>query len=251
MKKCMLGILLLAMLAMLLCSASADTMLSVTLSDSGVQTTAPGVAQNGAVVKISQPGEYLITGEMTGSILVDCSVGGKVTLLLNGVKITNPTGPAIEIGKVTPRATISLVDASVNELANGETLVFTNDDEPNGVIFSRSDLTITGTGSLKIAAGSMDGIVSKDDLVIKGGASVTVTAPRHGIRGKDSLELEGVTVSVTAGKDGLKSTNTKDQERGCITVTDCKLTIVSGDDPIEFVTRCEMTGTELSITMKK
>jgi hypothetical protein len=59
-------------------------------------------------------------------------------------------------------------------------------DEPNAAIFSKSDLTIFGAGSLNVDGNYNDGIASKDGLIIKSG-TISVTSVDDGIRGKDYL----------------------------------------------------------------
>ncbi len=207
------------------------------------------VTENG--IRISEPGEYLISGTLEeGQIFVDCGQEGKVTLYLNGVNVHHETGPAIQIGKCSPRAVISLVEGSRNSLSNGKNLIFEEEDEPDGVIFSRSDLTVEGSGQLEILAGAMNGIVSKDDLKIRGG-EVVIEAPNHGIKGKDCVEISGGSIRIQAGKDGIKSTNKNDPDRGYIDMTGGEVTIECGDDALSFITGCTVTGGSLRITMLK
>jgi hypothetical protein len=58
----------------------------------------------------------------------------------------------------------SVTDGSNYSLASGE-------DEPNAAIFSKSDLTINGSGTLDVDGNYKNGIVGKDDLVITEGRS--------------------------------------------------------------------------------
>ena len=204
---------LLLVFLLVLNSAAGAELISVTLSDEKCESASEAVTIEGSVVKITAPGEYLLTGSLSnGQIRVDCKDDGKVVLNLQNVKIHNETGAAILIEKVRPRARISLMADTINELSNGDNLVYEADDEPNGVIFSRSDLTIEGSGELKISAGAMDGIASKDDLKVEGG-KISVIAPRHGLRGKDSVEISAGDITIQAGKDGIRSNNSKDAEK--------------------------------------
>lgn len=228
-------LLLLAALLIMVSAANAE-LISITLADDKCECGADSVSFEGSTVKISEPGEYLLTGILSnGQIRVDCKEDGKVILNLQNVKIHNETGAAILIGNVSSRAKISLMADTVNELSNGTNLVYEEDDEPNGVIFSRSDLTIEGSGSLTVNAGAMDGIASKDDLKIEGG-QITIDAPRHGIRGKDCVEISDGEIVVRAGKDGIRSNNSKETDKGYISITGGKITITCGDDPLDYVT---------------
>ena len=109
---------------------------------------------------------------------------------------------------------------------------------------------IEGSGSLKITAVSADGIVSKDELEIRGG-KITVDAHRHGIKGKDCVEIYDGEISVTAGQDGIKSTNKKDSSRGYVAIRGGVVTIVCGDDPLQFITDCTIENAKISISTSK
>ena len=249
MKKLTALLVLALALTLSLCIASADTV-AVTLSDEGTAAVT-GVTVEGSVVTITKPGDYVVSGTLSnGCLKVDSTVTGKITVYLNGVNIHNETGSAILIGKCDPRCTISLMEGSVNELSSGDSLVYEKDDEPNAVIFSHSDLTIAGEGTLNITAGPVDGIASKDDLRIKSG-TITVNVTRHGIRGKDCVEISGGKLSIVAGKDGIRSTNTKVNDAGYITISGGELQIVCGDEPLSAVTGINVEGGTIRCTIKK
>ena len=239
-------------LVILMAAASAGNaeLIKITLADGGSECGSEAVKCEGDTVTITAPGEYLITGTLSnGQVRIDCKEDGKVSVNLQDVSIHNETGAAILVGHVSPRIRISLMADTANELSNGEDLVYEEDDEPNGVIFSRSDLTLEGSGTLKVTAGAMDGIVSKDDLKIEGG-QITVTAPRHGIKGKDFVEISDGDITITAGKDGIRSNNDKEADRGYISILGGKLRIVCGDDPFDFVTALNVRNAEITTSVK-
>lgn len=232
-------------------AACAADMIPIDLN--GGAETAPSGAwkatESGIVISV--PGEYLISGKLEqGQILVDCQEAGKVTLYLNGAEVHNETGPAIRIGECDPRAAISLVDGTENRLSNGAQLAFEEGDEPDGVIYSKSDLTLDGSGRLEIHAGAMNGIVSKDDLKIAGGEYV-IDAPRHGIKGKDCVEISGGKIQIRAGKDGIKSTNQNDPARGYLDISGGEIEIFSGDEALSYITYCNITGGTMHLVVSK
>ena len=234
------GIMMALTIMCVFAGAAAET-IHITLSDEG------STCDNGAVqclenmVVISYPGDYEISGTLSdGQLYVNCDIEGKVGLTLNGVSIHNEDGAAVCIGSVNPRAHIILAEGTENIISSGKQSSG-DAEESDGAIFSRSDLTIEGTGALKISAGRMDGIVSKDDLRIEGG-TIEVDALRHGIRGKDAVEISGGEITVSAGKDGIRSNNDKDAGRGYITITGGDIHISCGDDPLDFVTALTISG---------
>lgn len=233
-------------LFLLLCCAPAlaDETL-ITLSDSGILCEDSGVQVSGTTVLISTPGTYRLTGTLSdGQVKVDCQDKGEVTLILDGVSIHHADGPAIDIDQVKPRLRLTVAEGTENTLSGGATYKTNEDDEPNGVLFSRSDVLLDGGGTLRITAACYDGIVSKDDLMLSG-ITLTVNAARNALRGKDSLTLMDCDVQITCGKDALRSTNEKDDDRGVVTVQNCTLRITCGDDPIDAVHGYSLSGTEL------
>ena len=235
-------VLLLVCAMLFLGSASAlGEIVIVTLSDSGCTCESDTVSFADGIVRITTPGEYLFRGSLSnGQICVDCETDGKVILQFEGIQIHSESEAAVLIGHVSPRAHIVLSAGTENTLSTG-TARKSDTDEPNGVIFSRSDLTIEGSGKLTVTAGTMDGIVSKDDLRIEGG-EISVTAPRHGLRGKDSVEVRDGDITIDAGKDGIRSNNSNDSDRGYISVSGGKIRITCGDDPMDYVTALTVSG---------
>ena len=71
-------------------------------------------------------------------------------------------------------------------------------------------------------------------------------APRHGIRGKDSVEIFAGDITVQAGKDGIRSNNNKESDRGFISITGGKIKITAGDDPLDFVTALMIKDAEIT-----
>ncbi len=243
-------ILLLSIFFILSMPARAETGMKVlAFSDSGLEKEMDGVAFSDGVLTIHSPGEYMLSGELTnGSLFIDCAEEGKVTLYLNGVSIHTENAVAILIGECKPKVILSLVDGTENILSNGETVLSDEDEEPNGVLFSQSDLVIEGSGCLKVNAVSADGIVSKDDLEIRGG-QIVIEAKRHGIRGKDCVEIYEGQIDITAGRDGIKSTNKKDPARGYVAIRGGTISIRCGDEPIQFITNCTIENANITFMM--
>lgn len=225
-----------------------EGLIPIELKDEGTTVNVAKILIDENTVVITEPGEYLVTGSLSNGMLkIDCD-GDKVILHLNNVSIHNENGPAIYVENGLSRVEISIAESSENILSCGKKLIYIDDDEPNGVIFSRSDLTVSGSGILRVTAEAMDGIVSKDDLKIQGG-ELYIDAARHGIRGKDAVEITGGALDIKAGKDGIKSTNEKETEWGYVSITDSKIHIACGDDPIQFVTSYRQENSRITIEM--
>ena len=232
-------------------SAAEGGMKIIAFSDAGPEKETDGVGFDKGVLSIGKPGEYMLSGTLSnGQIHVDCTEEGEITLYLNGISVRNETSSALLIGECQPKLILSLVEQTENVISSGRDARDSDDSDSGCAVFSRSDLVIEGDGTLIITSEAADGIVSRDDLKIRGG-KITVSAKRHGLKGKDSVEILGGELDITAGRDGIKSTNKEDEERGYVSVRNAAVSIRCGDEPIQFVTRCDIDNAKISIAMDK
>jgi hypothetical protein len=221
---------------------------SITLQGTTATYTGSGVTVSGSTVTITEAGFYNITGNLTdGQIIVAADdENDDVTLILNGVNITNNDGPAIYVASAD-NATIALVAGTQNYVTDGTAYANTGSDDPDAAIFSHDDLTIEGTGSLTVTARYHDGIASQDDLAIISG-TIAVTAVKHGIKGRDSVAVSGGAITINAGSDGIKSTNDEDANKGLVTITDGAITITAAGDGVQAETAITVSGGSITAT---
>ncbi len=234
---------------MLSAPAFAQSVTRITLTGSGATSSGGGnVTISGSAVTITGPGTYEITGTLNnGYVRVDSPSSGLVTLILNNASITNSSNSPLQI-EDADEAEIVLAPGSTNQLTDGANYVFPDPsvDEPNATLYSRADLTISGSGSLNIRANYNDGINGKDDVIISSG-NITIDAVDDGIRGKDRLTINGGTIDIRARGDGLKSDN-KDAGRGIISITNGTVRINSGDDAISAKNDVDISGGTITVT---
>lgn len=183
-----------------------------------------------SAVTISTAGTYRIHGTLEGMVIVDAAKTHEVTLILDGADITSPTSAAVYVRKAG-NVNITLADGRANTLANGGEYVSIDANNIDAVIFSKSDLTMGGTGSLTVTAEAGHGIVSKDTLEIYGG-TYDITSASHGISAKDSLAIEDGTFTVTSGKDGIHAENSDDLTLGSVYIKNGTFSITSTGDGI-------------------
>jgi hypothetical protein len=206
---------------------------AITLSGSSTESESDAVTVADGTVTISAAGTYVLSGDLTGQVVVDSAGDGAVRLVLDDATITSETTAAINVVDAES-VVVVLADGSSNELADAATYDDAEDnaDAPTGTLYSAADLTIGGTGSLTVTGGSNNGIVGKDGLVITGG-TIDVTSVDDGILGKDYLVLTDGTVTVDAVGDAFKSDNTEDAGAGFVLVEGGRLTVTSQDDGIK------------------
>lgn len=194
---------------------------------------------------ITAPGAYLVQGQIQGQLIIDAE-DADVYLLLDGVSITSPDGPALHV-KAAHEVFITLAEGTVSTLTDSAAYTLPDgEDEPNGALFSKADLALNGEGTLHVVGQYNDGIVSKDSLTIAS-ACVQVESVGDGIRGKDSLTIYRATLNVTAGQDGLKSTNDKDSNKGWVSLMESDMTIQSANDGVQAETDLTINGGMMTI----
>ncbi|MCF6376681.1 carbohydrate-binding domain-containing protein [Nocardioides KLBMP 9356] len=206
---------------------------AITLDGSTATSDGHAVTVDGGTVTISAAGTYVLSGELTGQVVVDSAGDGVVRLVLDDASITSESTAAIDVVDAES-VVVVLADGSDNSLADATTYEDAGDDAPTGTLYSTADLTIGGTGSLTVTGNSNNGIVGKDGLVITGG-TIDVTSVDDGIIGKDYLVLADGTVTVDAAGDTFTSDNTEDAGAGFVLIQGGSLTVTSEDDGIKGV----------------
>ncbi|MCI7814370.1 MAG: carbohydrate-binding domain-containing protein [Lachnospiraceae bacterium] len=203
--------------------------------------------QNG-ILLIEKAGVYVVSGELSdGQICVDADKEDEVQLVLNGAKL-HCENQAVIYGKQCDRLIVTLADGTENQVSDGETYIFEGEeDEPNAAIFSKDDLIINGTGALEVEGNYGHGIRTKDDLILISG-TISVTAVKDGIKGKDSVTAENPELTIVSGEDGLRSDNDKEEDKGTILLKDGTYTITAGQDGIQAETTLEILGGSYEIT---
>lgn len=222
---------------------------NITLGGSGITVATSGVASvSGSTVTITSAGTYRLSGTLTnGQIIVYTKDEATVRLILNGVDISCSAGPVIYIQKAN-KTVIVLAEGTDNFVSDGSSYSLpSGEEEPDAAIFSKSDLTICGAGSLSVEGNYRDGIACKDGLIIANG-TIVITAVDDGIRGKDYLIIEEGTLSLSVGGDGLKSTNDGGEGVGYVAIEGGTFDITSGADGIQAETDVIITGGDFEIT---
>lgn len=220
---------------------------AIQLSGNSAACDSSAVTVEGSTITITAEGVYLLSGTLTdGQIVVNAGETDKVQLVLKGADITSSTSAAI-YALQADKVFLTLAQGTENTLTNGGEYIAIDDNNIDGVIFAKTDLTLNGTGSLTINAQAGHGVVSKDDLVITGG-SYTVTAASHGLSAKDSIAIAGGTFAITSGKDGIHAENSEDTSLGYLYLADGTYTITAQGDAISASGAAQIDGGTYTLT---
>lgn len=199
--------------------AEYDASKAVTIQLNGTSATASSnsVQINGSTVIIKEEATYVISGSLDGMLVVDASDTAKLQLVLNGVDITSEASAALYILEAD-KVFVTLADNTTNALANGGSFTAIDDNNIDGALFSKQDLTLNGSGSLTVTSPAGHGIVCKDDLVVTSGTYV-VNSASHGIDANDSVRVADANITIDAGKDAIHCENSDDATKGFIYIS--------------------------------
>ena len=205
-----------------------------------------GVTVSDGVITITKAGNYKLTGTYEGKIKVEAADSDMIRLILNNATITNSTGAAINVVEAD-EVVIYTASGTTNTVSDGSSYSDTASGSPDAAIYSKSDLTLAGEGTLKVEGKYEEGIHTSDGLVIASG-TLEVSAANTGIKGKDYVDILDGTVTVTASQDGIKATNDSDGNRGWVRLSGGIVNISAGDDGFKAERVVEISGGTLNIT---
>ena len=209
-------------------------------------TAIDGVTVSDGVITITKAGNYKLTGTYEGQIKVEAADSDMIRLILNNATITNSTGAAINVVEAD-EVVIYTASGTTNTVSDGSSYSDTASGSPDAAIYSKSDLTLAGEGTLKVEGKYEEGIHTSDGLVIASG-TLEVSAANTGIKGKDYVDILDCTVTVTASQDGIKATNDSDGNRGWVRLSGGIVNISAGDDGFKAERVVEISGGTLNIT---
>ncbi len=144
---------------------------------------------DGQDITISEAGVYVLSGTAENvTVFVDAGDEDKVQLVLDGLTLTNTDAPCI-YGKNADKVFVTTAQGSENRLTVTGTFAADGETSPDGVIFSKDDLVLNGLGTLTISS-TDNGVVSKDDLKLTGG-SLVIDCAADGLEANDAIAVAG------------------------------------------------------------
>ena len=225
--------------------SASDLFTSKDLSQTANLTNATNyIVSDNTDIHISSEGTYVLTGTAKNvTIYIEAGSEDKVQLVLDNLYISNDSMPCIYV-KTADKVFVTTTNSSNTLIVSG---TFSKDGSTNldGVIFSKSDITLNGTGTLNITS-TDNGIVGKDDLKITGG-TYNITASSKAIESNDSIRIADGTFVLNAGSDGLHAENDNDNSLGYIYIGGGTFTITAKDDGIHAQAVIQIDNGNLTI----
>lgn len=188
--------------------------LALTLTGCGAASSAVLTQGSGTIdctgsgeIGITTAGSYTLTGTLDGSVVVDVGEGD-VELILDGLTVTSPDGPALWV-RDAGSVTLTLADGSQNSLADSTLYSGQTDEEPNAAVFCDADLTIRGGGALSVTGHFDHAVRCKEALTVEDGA-LELSAVGKALKGREALRVTGGRGPRPEGFDGERPERPED-----------------------------------------
>lgn len=201
--------------------------------------------KSGKDVLIEQEGVYVLSGDVEDvTIVVEAADDVKVQIVLDGVNITNEDSPVIYV-KSADKVFVTTTD-NENYMEITGSYIADGDTNLDAVIFSKSDLTLNGMGTLEIVSRQGNGVTSKDDLKITGGNYI-ITSAEDGLEANDAILISDGDITIDTNKDALHSENDDDASLGYIYIQNGTLNINAVDDAIHGNSIVQIDGGTINV----
>ena len=233
-------------------TSSNATLISFTDSAVTADGAYSGYEIEGTDVSITAAGTYVFSGDCDdGSITVKKGVTG-VTLVLNGLALTNADSAAITLNKTAEAALIAAA-GSENTVAD---TAGANDENAAVKVKSGASLSLSGTGTLTACGNAKNGIKGASDAVITvDELTLNIAAADDGLSCDHELTIKGGRVNITAGGDAVKaSPDTDDAENpdttslGNVTVSGGTMTLTAANDGVQADGNLTISGGTFAVT---
>ncbi len=206
--------------------------------------SAAGVKIDGSTVTITEEATYIVRGTLEdGQLIVNAPDTAKLQIVLEGAAITSADSAALYILQADK---VFLTLVGENSLANGGAFTVIDENNIDGAIYSKQDLSLNGDGSLTVTSPAGHGIVCKDDLVLCGG-TYEINAASHALDANDSIRLDDVTLTAKAGKDGLHAEHNEDASLGFVYMASGTLDITAEGDGISAGSTLQIENGNITI----
>ncbi len=227
---------------------SENDAITIKLTGNSASASSDSVKIEGSRITITENKMHIISGSLNdGMIIVNAEDTAKLQLVLDGVNINSESSAPLYILSAD-KVFITLPEGSENHLSNGGVFSAIDENNIDGALYSKQDITINGKGSLSVSSPAGHGIVAKDDLVFTGG-DLTVTSASHGLDVNDSVRVTGETkIKIEAGKDGIHAENTDEAALGFIYFSGGEINIEAEGDGVSAGSYMQILDGTVNVT---
>lgn len=211
------------------------------------EITGTGVTQTGDEIRITAAGTYKISGTWEGRIVISVGELDEVKLILLGLTATC-TDDSVLYVESADKVTIKNQKGYCNIIRDADTSVETaTDTRGKAAIYARSSLEFSGAGTLVVSSDYKHAIACTKKLTVSNG-TIQATAIDCGLKGNNSVAIEGGDITVNCGGDGIKVEDVNSADKGYVEILDGTLTIHAEGNGIDTTRTLDMSGGTVHIT---
>lgn len=216
----------------------------ISLKGDSATSSGSGVVVSGGVITITAPGTYRVTGSLSnGRLVVNSKDPGTVDLVLSDASIASSTSSPLTI-LAAGAVNLTLASGTSNSLSDASIYTSGTAGEvlPDAALFSAVDLTIGGTGALKVQGNAQHGISGQKSLTMDSG-TISVIADDDGVRATDGLRIVNATITVDAGAGaGLKATSVADAAKGGVAIEGGTIAVTAAKACVKAASTITISG---------
>lgn len=180
-------------------------------------------------VNITSAGTYVLRGVLEGQVVINATEDEHVQLVLEDASIFSKSGPAI-YGISADKITLTIVG---NNTLSDTFNYNVGENEPDACLFSESDLSINGSGSLTIISRFGDAIGCKEDLKLIDTRIIVPSSSKKGIKARNSLCVKDANIFINSMGTGIKVSKDNKVNKGYIVIDgNSSIAIASNKDGI-------------------
>lgn len=218
----------------------------ITLSGNSASSDSDSVTVSDDTITITAEGYYILSGNYSGSVIIDAAEDAKIQLILNNANIESSDFAAI-YAKNADKVFITLADGTTNTLKNNGAYTQIDDNNVDSAVFAKCDITFNGTGTVDITSADGHAIAAKDDLVFADG-TYNVTSADSAVTANNSIRIQKGTYTVNAASgDGLHCEDEDNDSHGWIYILDGTFNINASGDGISAGTTMQIENGTFTI----
>lgn len=199
-----------------------------------------GVAQTaGAVATVTTQGVYVVSGSSENGQIVVNAPASIVQLTLNNLTLTCATSAPVYVEEAD-KVIVYVPDQTETVLQDTNR----NGAKPRGVLHSKDDMNILGTGTLRIVGNNYSAIRCGADLSIEE-TTLIASAVDHAVSADGEMELNANVTVESANGDGIRTEyiNSEKAKKGNLIIAGGEVTVTTtAGDAFDVAKNVTITG---------
>jgi len=173
-----------------------DYVTIVELNGTAADISGGGASVSEGFLTITSAGNYVLSGNFNGQIIIDANSLADVHLFFSNLTVTSDISAPLYV-KSARKAVITLVTGTENRLYAPSTYNYVDEyDESEACIYSKSDITINGDGSLLVNDEYNIAIYAQNLIIVSG--DITIYAKNCAIYGEETVTVSGGNITINA-----------------------------------------------------